>query len=1483
MSKLGIDWASEAKAYKSSLGIDWAKESGKKSIQEDNNAPLIGKFPEQVISGGKMSDTVSKDRPLSKEQINYALGLPQTSVKDERPNLGGNYEAPSEEARKTLLDTVTLKDGIEKLTTGMEQFGTQGALNQISGAVNMVTAVGEIMASPFTVADKTLRTVGLNKIADIASYPFEQVAYGVEHLTNSINEGFDLSLQKVGFDDKETRDSILNLGLSDKDAKPLIDAFKGANQLGAQLLLGKIAHSVSNIYKSYGTEKANKILKMAKNNDKSIIEVEQKLLEAPKRTFNVQPSGATRMDLTESAKEIAGLEIKKSEANKKLATATELLKSLPKRDARKKGLIIEIADAQKEFNRLDKEIIEKTAILEKQRKTTPYEDVSKQLPQFAQRTPVEGTGENIPSNINFSKAVQSEVGERLSGTGRYTEGIPPENAAPVFRSPQDYIENRKLDLWSVEPKSPLNVDALSDIINVAKQNNIEKEVYSILRTESMKRNRLQDFEQAWQDVQNNVGKREVVPTDYTEVQDLLTFNNNDVNKSQETTQNSPISSTEAQGKENAIKSIESINSETQGSLNASKEVDFANKQVEIDNIKSANDAIKFAEQNKGNEDVLNQLKTNLAETQTKATEALKNDSPDAELLQGKASILNDAVNELTKQNEVLNGKEQTSEKANQEVLNNQQNLEASNESTFGASIIPLSSDFTLKGMKENFIDNTESIKNVLAQGAKLIYEGTTDFKKWSAEMSKLYGDNIAPHLQRIWLQTQNVAKDDSKKFNKDVLAYAEEKGILPQKFTRAGRELAIENATLKIRDMINSNASEEDFTQMLKNTMFDSPQQQLRYETLHAKVGEEIKTDKQILSTDEKIEYDNLRKNVKGGLDSKIINNVRMPHQVVENVPTVKAIYQTEFEAARKAEIEKIGLMNNFTTLVEESRKSTGNRYDDNVIKALSGVKVNLTNAEQKLVNSLKEFITQASVFKEKLMENYDLPHKPRGFVEAFRKSGLYDALKEKMGKVSPDEVNLALNNFGSNKMFDPYSLTRFGRTKNPTMDILERLDRYVDIFTLQKNLEPVVPTIRRLEKAMTNAGLINNTTWSENYLKELFGEEFNTGMQGKQEFKTAMNFFNNVASVRHLAYNPNGGLGNLIGGIIQNITSKDISLKELAIGAKRLGSEQGFDILTERGIVDAPLLDKTIDVRDIKRSGKDLVKAVASPYQFYSAGEQIIQGMFYLGKLTPEEFRTKIIEASRDRQILEGKSEAQGGYHRGMRPSIVRTTLGKSAMKFRLWIPAVMETKVQKVISAGRLAESIWKGKDNITMKDKANLKASLKEIATLGSAVILLNELPDKTKKNLQDALSDAYGYLRGEYWWRQTQNVLPAAQTVSEIAYAVGEAFSGEVYQQDSKYGKEGSYKALGTLKRLTPTFAKGYFEEDYSEQIKEIMELNVEVNNAKEEALKYKTSSYVQKYKNLQQKLERLRDRSVEYQRKINQRERSNLQNERILNQ
>ena len=694
------------------------------------------------------------------------------------------------------------------------------------------------------------------------------------------------------------------------------------------------------------------------------------------------------------------------------------------------------------------------------------------------------------------------------------------------------------------------------------------------------------------------------------------------------------------------------------------------------------------------------------------------------------------------------------------------------------------------------------------------------FAEFSKRMIQDFGESIKKHLGKIWLDVKT-------EFAKQIMDYAGKKGLI--NYAVESKKIINENADIKFKtespetrkavenkidesvkgiralfdkDIQKKNVTEKDFDTAIKQVSFRTLPDEIRYRTLEEKYTKELNGGKK-LTTDEKIELDNLRPAI--DLESNLRDNFRIKPDVVNENPLIKASYQELFERSRTAEMEAIDLKKEFSELVSKSRKSTkGGLYKDdtNVLKFLAGEKVNLTIEEQALAKRLDEFRTDAKRYKTsaQLRENYDFPLKRRGFVEAWHYDGLHQAIKEKLKKTDPREVERIERSMNKDEMFDIYSLQRIGRTEHPTMDLDARLENYIDVYTIQKNVQPILPTINKLNQAMKNAGLTNNVKWNQDYVKEILGEKFKLGIHGEEALNQTLSTLNTVAAIRFLWYNKTGGLGNLVGGLYQNLVSGELSGKEFATGLGRVLTPTGQRLLTKRGVVDASTIEKSMGAHTV-------VKELVSPYIPYTAGERVIQGSFYLGKLTPKELRDGFVNAAKDRQILESKARAQGGYHKGLRPDIVRTGLGRAAMKFRLWAPAVLESKVQKVFSTGRLIESLAK-KENLTSKDKSNLNGLMKEVVSVGSAIYLLNELPDDTKRKLEDALGATYGFMSAQSLQFQLTNLIPAVQSVAGIVGVLGAI--GQTYEKDSDYGKAGSSKAVGKLKQLAPSVIKPLFK-------------------------------------------------------------------------
>jgi hypothetical protein len=97
--------------------------------------------------------------------------------------------------------------------------------------------------------------------------------------------------------------------------------------------------------------------------------------------------------------------------------------------------------------------------------------------------------------------------------------------------------------------------------------------------------------------------------------------------------------------------------------------------------------------------------------------------------------------------------------------------------TFSASLLPI--DFkSLKDIKNNFDENTESIKKILAAGASIIKNGITTYPAWVKEMISKFGKEIRRYARKIWVKIREIGKELKTEFAKQVLDYASKKGII---------------------------------------------------------------------------------------------------------------------------------------------------------------------------------------------------------------------------------------------------------------------------------------------------------------------------------------------------------------------------------------------------------------------------------------------------------------------------------------------------------------------------------------------------------------------------------------------------------------------------------------------------------------------------------------------------------------------------------
>lgn len=718
----------------------------------------------------------------------------------------------------------------------------------------------------------------------------------------------------------------------------------------------------------------------------------------------------------------------------------------------------------------------------------------------------------------------------------------------------------------------------------------------------------------------------------------------------------------------------------------------------------------------------------------------------------------------------------------------------------------------------------ELLKNYIKVGLYHFENGIKTFSEFSKRMLDDFGEKIKPYLLRIWIELKAYATGEKQLTSQGSLGMFGMGETKPRRQQIEERVAKDEKLTETIRNLILKKAEQSEFVEVIKKNSFRNPKDEAEFQKLNAKYQKELLGGER-LTTDEKIKLDRL----KPGVDINAFNfkALMLPHQIARQNPAVKAGYELVFEALRTSEMENMQLKKSFNTLIKEARNERGllrlSKYDDPVIQALNGEKVELTPKEQVLVNEIRKFteLTKPVMTEGSTLKYYDLPHLQKKFFENWHYYGLAEAIKKKFEGVSPEVAENLIRDFTttSGGVFNPYSLKRIGRN-DPTMKLDRRLNAYIDVYTLKKNLDPILPGINRLNQALATMGMPNSAKWLRDYVDEISGYDFSKHKQIDKIVK-AINTYN---VWRFLAMNLKGATTNLVAGEFQNFTNQ--SLKEYLIGKERLMTPKGIRLLIERNIIDSGDAEAFVSARNKLFGGIKNLPTIG-----YKIGEDIIQGSFYLGSLTKGEWKTGKISPQRDRQILEAKAEIQGGYRKGMKMPFLRTTTGKGVMAFRRWLPAVINNKFEQAAASYKAIQSLT-GKEQLTPREKRLAMGFVKTVA-IGSALTYLayNELlPEDVRNMAEEGLNDLIGYLNPKNIAFTLRTPIPAVNTAADLLVLLYLIVTGEEYKTTGKYGEQGDSKAIGKLKQLLP--AKRFFNPEQEKTPPTIYDIEKELESTQE---------------------------------------------------
>lgn len=429
-----------------------------------------------------------------------------------------------------------------------------------------------------------------------------------------------------------------------------------------------------------------------------------------------------------------------------------------------------------------------------------------------------------------------------------------------------------------------------------------------------------------------------------------------------------------------------------------------------------------------------------------------------------------------------------------------------------------------------------------------------------------------------------------------------------------------------------------------------------------------------------------------------------------------------------------------------------------------------------------------------------------------------FKILEDKTGEVLPLEK------------FFKYSISRTGRL-TPSKNVGRVFLEYVRLFEQKRQLDSFVPKLDIFTHVLTpqektKGGLIKNdtlNTFVKTWLNNKKGRVMDTKIASPGDpIDFAIRLGIAYTRLRDLGLNITVGWASNVGA--QIATYIPLGGRKYVLGLGRMNLKQGKTILKKyEPIVGEKLRNQLKDVS--KTTGEKTQELL---YSNFGQGDRRGRSVFFLGLLTPEEFKTGDISLERLSKI---KLEIARYHAVGEMKSLIgSTSIGAAAMQYKSWaLPTAQSTisnlrGLRKVVQNSR-EENPFKSREvrelsRLTISTALVLLAAYEEYNNLKNKKDR-NFLENLAYKSINDALS-MIGALSPSLWTKvrvlQFIDDLATATTNIVAALATGTRTT------------KGEIDGLDLLKSaITPTLVKNLLGKD-SEEEKLEDDLNVKIHTA-----------------------------------------------------
>jgi len=477
--------------------------------------------------------------------------------------------------------------------------------------------------------------------------------------------------------------------------------------------------------------------------------------------------------------------------------------------------------------------------------------------------------------------------------------------------------------------------------------------------------------------------------------------------------------------------------------------------------------------------------------------------------------------------------------------------------------------------------------------------------------------------------------------------------------------------------------------------------------------------------------------------------------------------------------------------------KFRNEKTDKNIIDYLENRKSreDLTEKELKLADfTIKFYADSIEVMKPNRLKKYYFTHTRENFMEAVRRAGFGEAVKEffteefmtDLYDSLPPEIASSLEHITSNNVFNPFGQPRKGNKFS--YDFRKSLQAYSNVYFSKKHFDKLYSQANAVKTILPK----NMRMFFERMVQSAKGrpDKINWHPLAKKTVNAAVTF----EYIKLLGANLSSGLFNILIGTVDSFANYGLLTEDsLLKGHARYITPQGFRMIKKYRVADQNI---TYEMTKIM----DTIPEVANKFLFFhlGLGEHYLRGTGFLSSLTKEEYRTGKVSDERMSEIRHKMGEAQPLYGGFDSPIYGRTTIGKTMFMFMTWLPTRIENWMNWMIGATRTI------KNEKGFKDKVVKNEDLGKLIRYASIFFLFSLLFSDSRR--WEAQVEEYKDLFSIKYWIELAN--PTKKPVWKDVINVGAMFhylkSQERYRKRGYDYSKGDKKWQVYLKRiLEPT--------------------------------------------------------------------------------